>query len=78
MGATRCKGCNPMPVGRTRKGGEQMHKDELHGYVVKLCTDEQLDAAINRHLNSRRCGQCNQPLGALLVSQGKTTHYDCN
>jgi len=55
-----------------------MHKDELHGYVVKLCTDEQLDAAINRHLNSRRCGQCNQPLGALLVSQGKSIHYDCN
>ena len=24
-----------------------MTKDELHGFVVKLCTDEQLDAAIN-------------------------------
>jgi hypothetical protein len=55
-----------------------MHKDELHGFVVKLCTDEQLDAVIKRHHNSRRCGRCDQPLGALLVSQGKSIHYDCN
>ena len=55
-----------------------MHKDEPRGYVVKLCTDAQLDAAINRHLDSRRCGRCNQPLGALLASQGKSIHYDCN
>jgi hypothetical protein len=55
-----------------------MTKDELHGFVVKLCTDEQLDAAINRHLDSYRCGRCNQPLGALLVNLGKSTHYDCN
>jgi hypothetical protein len=48
-----------------------MTKDELHGFVVKLCTDEQLDAAIKRHRNSYRCGRCNQPLGTLLVSQGK-------
>jgi len=60
-----------------REGGE-MHKDELRGFVVKLCTDEQLDAAINRHHNSRRCARCNQPLGALLVNLGKTIHYDCN
>jgi hypothetical protein len=59
------------------KGGD-MHKDELHGYVAKLCSDEQLDAAINRHLQSSRCGRYNQPLGALLTSQGKSTHYDCN
>jgi hypothetical protein len=25
-----------------------MHKDELHGFVVKVSRDEQLDAAINR------------------------------
>jgi hypothetical protein len=67
-----------VPVDPTRKEVNEMHKDELHGYVVKLCSDEQLDAAINRHHNSRRCGRCNQPLGALLVSQGKTTRYDCN
>ena len=29
------------------RGGGRMTKDELHGFVVKLCTDEQLDAAIN-------------------------------
>jgi hypothetical protein len=55
-----------------------MHKDELHGFVVKLCREEQLDAAINRNRRCRRWGRCNQPLGALLVSQGKSTHYDCN
>jgi hypothetical protein len=55
-----------------------MHKDELHGFVVKLCTDEQLDAAINRHHNGYRCGRCNQPLGPLLVGIGRSIHYDCN
>jgi hypothetical protein len=62
----------------TFQGRVEVTKDELHGFVVKLCTDEQLDAAINRHLDSYRCGRCNQPLGALLVNLGKSTHYDCN
>jgi hypothetical protein len=30
-----------------------MTKDELHGFVVQHCSDEQLDAAIKRHHNSR-------------------------
>jgi hypothetical protein len=55
-----------------------MHKDEPHGYVVRLSTDAQLDAAINQYHNSRRCGRCNQPLGAVLITQGKSIHYDCN
>jgi hypothetical protein len=61
-----------------REKGEPMHKDELHGFVVKRCSDAQLDAAINRHLNGHRCSDCNQPVGALLVSLGKSSNYDCN
>ena len=55
-----------------------MHKNELHGFVVKLCSDEQLDAVIAKHQAAQRCGRCNQPLGELLVRHGKTIHYDCN
>jgi hypothetical protein len=50
-----------------------MTKDELRGFVVKHCSDEQLEAAITHHQKGS-----NEPLGALLTSQGKSTHYDCN
>ena len=54
-----------------------MNKHDLHGFAIKHCTDDQLDRAIQKHLDGYRCTACGQPLGDCLVRLGKARHYDC-
>jgi hypothetical protein len=55
-----------------------MTKNDLHGFVTKYCTAEDLDKAIKATENGAECAApCNIPLGACNLINSDIVHEDC-